>query len=196
MRPPCAAEAAGTWLAAASRRLGRVLPAAGSEQRQLLSQPFGPALWARSTCLATGAHKEFGVFPAFPAMKLINRHGRMIADYVPVVKVNADPFGRLSSQLCIWPQLRLWLVFSVRWPNYVLILAQNDYERLTSELDMPRQEPSNSIPIGFGVLRRGRGQEIDCRVCRLSWSSVQSQVEAPLLHQWNRRISMERVFAA
>jgi hypothetical protein len=88
MWTPRAAEAARTWLAAASRRLGRVLTAAGSEQRQLFSQSFGPALWTGSAYLATGAHEDFVILPAFPAMKLINRHGPKVADHVLGVKAN------------------------------------------------------------------------------------------------------------
>jgi hypothetical protein len=86
MRTPGSAEAAGTGLAGAGRPFGGVLPAAGSEERKLFGQPFGTAFWAGRSLPAAGPDEQFGIRPAFPAMKLINRHGRKIAAYARGVK--------------------------------------------------------------------------------------------------------------
>ena len=83
-----AAEAARTGFAGAGRPLGGVLPAAGGEERQLFGQPFGPALGAGRSLPTTGTDQHFGILPAFPAMKLINRHGRKIAAFAFPVKAN------------------------------------------------------------------------------------------------------------
>src|SRR5208282_5798127 len=78
MGTPGAASAAGTRIAGASRRLRR-FAAARSEDRELLHQLLRSALWTGGSLPFAGSDQDFAVGPAFPAMKLIDRHTPSIA---------------------------------------------------------------------------------------------------------------------
>jgi hypothetical protein len=152
MRPPRAAEAARTGRAGAGRRLGRLLAAAGGEARHLFRQPLGPTLRTGSSFPMTGADEDLGIGPAFPAMKLINRHGGKIAVQSFGVKAN---MGRISIS-CRYSADRKLSVPSPREPGDV----SERIRQSTSRIDPhnPRAVPSPSPPHTCGG--EGRGEEV------------------------------------
>jgi hypothetical protein len=125
MRPARPAKPARTRHAGAGRRRGGILAAAGSEDGQFLAQPFGPALWAGGAPPMAGADQDLRVRPAFPAVKLINRHVKNVASLRPFSQcktflpqrktprfIFALPFPVLNLNLN--PNLNLFLTIGLR----------------------------------------------------------------------------------